>query len=189
MKDPQFIIFTGPMFGSKSTRLLAAIERYKYQNKKISAFKPHMDDRYSHGSISTHSGAKFPAINVKTGKDILECIYMEQADVIAVDEAFMIDGVSKALLDLFRSGKTILVSSLQLSASGNVFSEVKDMMPWATKIEICPAVCPITGRDAYYTHRKVECEDEITVGGAELYEPRCWEHHSYMNNRGTNGDT
>ena len=28
-----------------------------------------------------------------------------------------------------------------------------------------------------------EVEDiaEITVGGSELYEPRCWKHHSYFN--------
>lgn len=188
MKDPEFIIFTGPMFGSKTTRLLAAIERYRYQNRAIVAFKPNMDDRYSHGNISTHSGGKFPAINVKTGNDILQFISKEEADVIAVDEAFMIDGVSSVLIDLFKLGKTIVVSSLQLSASGNVFEEVRDIMPWATKIEICPAVCPITGRDAYYTHRKVDCEDEITVGGSELYEPRCWEHHSYMNNRSVDDD-
>ena len=54
-------------------------------------------------------------------------------------------------------------------------------MPWATKIEICPAVCPVTGRDAYYTFRKVEGLEEIAVGGAELYEPRCWEMHEYIN--------
>ena len=87
------------------------------------------------------------------------------------------------LIDLYKSGYTILVSSLQLSASGNVFEEVRDMMPWATKIEICPAVCPVTGRDAYYTHRKVEGLSEIAVGGADMYEPRCWEYHTYMNCR------
>ena len=28
-------------------------------------------------------------------------------------------------------------------------------MPWATKIEVCPAVCPVIRQnDAYYTHKK-----------------------------------
>ena len=58
----------------------------------------------------------------------------DDVDVIAVDEAFMIDGVAESLLRLFREGKTIVVSSLQLSASGNVFEEIRDMMPWATKV-------------------------------------------------------
>ena len=26
--------------------------------------------------------------------------------------------------------------------------------------------------------------NEITVGGAELYEPRCWRHHSYFRETG-----
>jgi len=148
--DPEFIIFTGPMFGSKTTRLLASIDRYRYQSKSIVAFKPKMDDRYSDVEIVTHSGGKLPAVGVNTGLDMLEYIKRshEKFNVVAVDEAFMIEGVSDALLSLFREGKTVVVSSLQLSATGNVFEEVRDMMPWATKIEICPAVCTVTGRDA-----------------------------------------
>ena len=151
--DPEFIIFTGPMFGSKTTRLLAAIDRYRYQKKNVVAFKPRMDDRYSSTEISTHSGGKIFAIGVNTGRDIIEYIeaYDETVNVVAVDEAFMIDGISETLLSLFRKGKTIIVSSLQLSATGNVFEEIRDMMPWATNIVICPAVCTVTNRDAYYT--------------------------------------
>ena len=43
MISPEFIIFTGPMFGSKTTKLLAAVDRYVYQNKVIMAFKPKLD--------------------------------------------------------------------------------------------------------------------------------------------------
>lgn len=182
MRIPEFIIFTGPMFGSKTTRLLATLDRFRYQNRNIVCFKPMMDDRYSSGEICTHSGGKISAICVKTGEDILKYIMDNSGiQVIAVDEAFMIDGSATALLSLFREGKTVVVSSLQLSASGNVFEEIRDMMPWATKIEVCPAVCPISGQDAYYTHRKFSGLDEITVGGSELYEPRSWFHHSFMN--------
>lgn len=183
--DPEFVIFTGPMWGSKTTRMLAAVDRYRYQKLNVVAFKPVMDDRYSEQEIRTHSGGSLPAIGVNTGSDIED--YLRQiavsVDVIAVDEAFMIDGSAETLVRLFRTGKTVVVSSLQLSASGNVFTEVRDMMPWATRIEVCPAVCPITGRDAYYTHRKVDGLNEIAVGGSELYEPRCWKYHSYMNLR------
>jgi len=170
------------MFGSKTTRLLATLDRFRYQNRNIACFKPRMDDRYSDGEICTHSGGKIDAVCVKSGEDVLKYVQdMNEIQVIAVDEAFMIDGISDALLRLFRSGKTIVVSSLQLSASGNIFEEIRDMMPWATKIEVCPAVCPISGQDAYYTHRKLSGLDEITVGGAELYEPRSWFHHNFMN--------
>jgi len=178
---PEFIIFTGPMFGSKTTRLLAAVDRFRYQNRSVIAFKPRLDERYSKSHISTHSGGRLDAHTVNSGEEIVKIVNEIDCDVVAVDEAFMIDNSSSALLSLFRMGKTIIVSSLQLSASGNVFDEIRDMMPWATKIVVCPAVCTVTGLDAYYTHRKFSDMDEITVGGSELYEPRSWFHHSYMN--------
>ena len=183
---PEFIIFTGPMFGSKTTRLIGAVDRYLYQNRKVAAFKPKMDNRYHNSKITTHSGGSIEAVCVNSGDDILEYIseMNDHVDVVAVDEAFMIDGVSKALLVLFRSGKTIVVSSLQISASGNVFEEIRDMMPWATKIDVCPAVCTISGHDAYYTHKKFEDMEEITVGGSDLYEPRAWFFHPFMNQLG-----
>ena len=180
---PEFIIFTGPMFGSKTTKLLAALDRFRYQNRNILAFKPKMDERYSFSEICTHGGGKIQAIVVDRGQDILDIVEKSESeiDIVAVDEAFMIEGCAESLLTLFREGKTIVVSSLQLSATGNVFEEIRDMMPWATKIEICPAVCTVSGLDAYYTHRKFQNMDEITVGGSDIYEPRSWFHHSFMN--------
>ena len=70
--DPKFVIFTGPMFGSKTTKMLSVIERYQYQGKKVIAFKPSMDDRYGESFISTHSGAKISAVRVSDGTDILK---------------------------------------------------------------------------------------------------------------------
>lgn len=169
------------MFGSKTTRLFAVLDRYKYQKRKILAFKPSIDGRYSKRLISTHSGASMPAKTVRNGQELSDIIKEHnQYDVIAVDEAFMIPDVSSTLISAYKNGKTIVVSSLELSATGNVFDEMEAMFPWATCIEKCPAVCTVCGADAYYTHRKIKDLEEITVGGAELYEPRCWSHHNYF---------
>lgn len=179
-RDPEFVLFVGPMFSSKTSRLLAALDRCKYRNQKIVAFKPRIDERYSNSNIVTHSGSSWPAINVSSGKDILD--FANGADIVAVDEAFMIDGCAEALLKLFKAGKTVYVSSIQLSSNGFPFEEVKDMMPWATKIEVCPSVCSFTQRDAYYTIRKINSLEEISVGGVEMYAPVCWEMAPFMRN-------
>ena len=185
MNNPKFIIFTGPMFGSKTTRLFAVLDRYKYQKRKVAAFKPSIDDRYSESRITTHSGASMPAIVVKDGAGVMSFMeHHDEYDVVAVDEAFMLKGISRVLIDLFKRGKTIVVSSLDLSATGNAFEEIEALFPWATCIEKCPAVCTVCGQDAYYTQKKVEDIAEITVGGAELYEPRCWSHHDYFRETG-----
>ena len=185
MGKGSLIVYCGPLFGSKTTRLLSAIDRFSYQNKLTIAFKPKIDNRYSVAEISTHSGLKYPA---ETVKDITELkgrlneleSEMGPADVIAVDELFMIPGVSDYLLELWKDGKNIIVSSLDLSARLEPFEELQKLLPFATYIEKCPAVCVVCQRDAYYTEKHVRGGDNIEVGGADLYSPRCREHHSYF---------
>ena len=185
MRHPEFIIFTGPMFGSKTTRLMAVVDRFKYQNRKVLAFKPKMDDRYDQADIVTHNGGKITANTIHDAAEIFMHLAESEDnyDVVAVDEAFMISGISDVLIWLYQRGITVVVSSLDMSASCNPFDELQKMMPWATKIEKCPAVCPVCGRDAYYTYKKNNDGIEIAVGGAELYEPRCFDHHPLMNKR------
>jgi thymidine kinase len=179
---PEFIIFTGPMFGSKTTYLLGAIDRYRYKNKNVVTFKPRLDDRYSMSKIVTHNGGAVDAHVIRSGNDINLFIqdYPAKIDVVAVDEAFMIEGVSNVLIDLFRKGITVIVSSLDLSASCKPFAEITEILPWATKVKKCPAVCTMCDKDAFYTYKKVKNLDEISVGGADLYEPRCWYHHDII---------
>lgn len=175
---PTFIIYCGPMFSAKTTSLLSILDRFKYQGKRIAVFKPKLDDRYDIDNISTYSGWKIPAVCVKIGADILEHLtgLNESPHVIAVDEAFMIPGVSDALIWLYRNGYSIIVSSLDLSSAGKPFEEIERMLPWATKVEKLSAVCVVCNSDAYYTYKKQLGGDEIEIGGAELYEPRCLQH-------------
>lgn len=181
-RDPVFKVFTGPMFGSKTTQMLACVDRYRYQNKAVIAFKPKMDDRYEKEKIQTHSGLSIDAICVSSGNEILKKIReaKESVNVVAVDEAFMIEGVAEALISLYRSGVSVVVASIQMSFLGNPFHEIKEMLPWATHIHVCPAVCPKTGADAYYTYKKDCDENEVDVGGSEMYEPRCLTQHDLI---------
>ena len=185
MRHPEFIIFTGPMFGSKTTRLMAVVDRFKYQNRKVLAFKPMMDDRYNQADIVTHNGGKIAASTVQDAAEIFMHLAEsdDSYDVVAVDEAFMISGIADVLIWLYQRGITVVVSSLDMSATCKPFEELQKMLPWATQIEKCPAVCPVCSRDAYYTYKKNDDGVEIAVGGAELYEPRCFDHHPIMNKR------
>jgi len=185
MRHPEFIIFTGPMFGSKTTRLMAVVDRFKYQNRKVLAFKPMMDDRYNQADIVTHNGGKIAASTVQDAAEIFMHLAEsdDNYDVVAVDEAFMISGIADVLIWLYQRGITVVVSSLDMSATCKPFEELQKMLPWATQIEKCPAVCPVCSRDAYYTYKKNDDGVEIAVGGAELYEPRCFDHHPIMNKR------
>ena len=177
-----FKVFTGPMFGGKTTRLLTAIERDVIRGLNVMCFKPQMDVRYSTDEITSHLGAKVNAITVESGAEIIrqvESSPVSQIDSVAVDELFMIPGGGEALVKLFQAGINIYTSSLQLSSNPRpyAFDEMSAILPWATKIDICPAVCTVCGADAYYTYKKGgDLNASVEVGGSELYEPRCWEH-------------
>jgi len=182
MSNPEFIVYCGPMFSSKTTSLLSTIDRFRYQNKKVAVFKPKMDGRYAEDFVCTHSGWKVQAHCVKDGPDILEKLseMQDNPQVVAVDEAFMIPGVAKALVWLYRSGFSIVVSSLDLSATGKPFEEIEKILPWATKVEKRSAVCVVCSKDAFYTYKKQSNDEEIEVGGDELYESRCLKCHPHI---------
>jgi thymidine kinase len=186
--NPEFIIYTGPMFSGKTSRLLLELERYKFRHRRTVVFKPMIDDRYSTNNIVSHGGLSLPAINVKSGADILDTLIKaahgdKPIHVVAVDEAFMVSGVAEALIYVYKLGVSVVVSTLDLSAAGKPFKEIEKMMPWATKIEKCTAICTLCSRDACYTYKKQMSDQEIEVGGSELYEPRCFEHHPVVNQR------
>lgn len=182
LSNPEFVIYAGCMFSGKTSKMLLHLEKYKHQHKMIAVFKPTIDDRYNVNNIVSHGGLTIPARVVGKGEDLLEALIDfadsgQKVDVVAVDEAFMIPGISEILVYVFRLGVSIVVSTLDLSATGKPFKEVEKMMPWATSIEKCSAACTVCGQNAWYTHKKQLGGSEIEVGGAELYEPRCAVHH------------
>jgi thymidine kinase len=157
--------------------MLAALERYQYQQRSTMLFKPSIDRRYSEEKVVTHKGQEHTSVLVSSGSEILEKAL--PADVVAVDELFMIPGSAAALINLLHKGKTILASTLQLSSEPDgykPFHEVRELMPWATSIEVCPTVCAHCDSDAYYTQRIGAQPKQILVGGAESYQPVCWRH-------------
>lgn len=181
----RFVVYCGPMFSSKTTRLLSELDRFRIRRKDFLCFKPRIDDRYSEGEIVTHSGMKIPAQLVEDGSEILYHIVNykgEERPIIAVDEAFMIPGVADALITLHQQGFTILISTIDLSASCIPFDEVTKILPYATEIHKCTAVCTECGDNAHYTYRKFDNSDlgEISVGGFDKYEPRCQRHHPHF---------
>jgi len=180
------ILYTGPMFSSKTTKLLMQADKRYYQKKKVIAFKSRMDDRYSsQGEIVSHNLGKIPAFLVSTGEEIIkkisECLAdKKEIDCVLIDELFLIQGGSQACLTLFKKGYDVVVASIDLSFEGKPFDEVKEVMPYCTRIVKCKAVCPVCGEDARYTYRKIDDKSEILVGADDIYEPRCQLHFDHM---------
>lgn len=177
-----FILYTGPMFSSKTTRLLMEVDTRQYRKQKVITFKSSLDDRYSSvGEIVTHNFNKVPAHIVKSGDDIIRMVAEnDDIDCVVVDELFMIPGGSKACIELFKNGYDVVIASIDLTYKGKPFDEIKEIMPYCTEIHKCTAVCPVCGNNARYTFRKNDSNEDVLVGSEDLYEPRCQLHFSPM---------
>lgn len=184
----EFVLYTGPMFSSKTTKLLSRIDRSRYQKKNTLSFKPSIDDRYTvENQIVTHNDLHVKCVNVRTGDEILEFVAGNQhVDIVAIDELFMIEGGGEACIQLFKKGYDVYVASIELDYMGNPFNEVKEIMPYCTQIVKCKAVCEICQADARYTAKKSdvgfqsELENTLQVGGGETYAARCQLHHKHL---------
>lgn len=178
--QPEFVLYTGGMFSGKTSRAILEAQNHIYRGRQVLAYKPRIDDRYSKNEITTHSGmVSLQAVLVEDAKDLIEHL-LEVKDIeaknttVMVDELFMIMGIAQELIWLYRNGFDIIASSLDMSSSLQPFDEVVKILPWATKIEKCIAVCNSCKAPAQYTYRKPNADqDEILIGGVETYEARC----------------
>lgn len=182
--NPTFELYCGPMYSGKSSRVILEAQNHVYRGRRILAYKPRIDDRYSKNEITTHSGmVSLPAELVERGEDLgKHLLALEDIDpkltTVLVDEVFMIEGVSDVLIWLYRNGFSILASSLDMGSHMEPFLEISKIMPWTTRVERCAAVCHVCKAPANFTWRKPEAvSDFILVGGVETYEARCSSCH------------
>jgi thymidine kinase len=178
MKQPQLVLCCGGMFSGKTTKALYYIDRFQYQNKKIASFKPIGDNRYSDTEIVSHAGWRIPATPISTGDDIKQWLdnNMPDADVVFLDEMFMVPGSAKTLVDLYFSGKTVVISTLDLSSDLTILPEVANILPYASIVHKTLSVCSICGEDARFSYSKFKKDKEILIGGKDKYEARCFNH-------------
>jgi len=162
------------MWGGKTEGLISRLVRARIQMVRVLAFNPRRNTRDAAEVITSHSGGTFPAIPVSTAREILD--HASDADVIGIDEVFMMSGVSDVVRELTRMDKKVVMATLDMDSDGNVWESVGEVLALAEEVVKCPAVCSKCKRDAYYTYRLPEAPDSrVLVGAADFYEPRCFE--------------
>ncbi|MBI4881287.1 MAG: thymidine kinase [Planctomycetes bacterium] len=171
MRSP--LVYCGPMWGGKTEGLISRLVRARIQKVRVAAFTPAINTRDGEACIRSHSGASFPAVPVQSGEELLE--HADQADVVGIDEAFMISGIVEAVRELNDRRKKIVMATLDMDSEGKVWEPVGHLLGMAEEIVKCPAVCSVCKHDAYYTFRLPDAPSErLLVGAGDFYEPRCY---------------
>lgn len=172
------IAHVGPMFGGKTSGLLADVRKMRIAKYNVGLFKPAKDDRYSNNDVVNHDGESIEAINIKSLKDIIDNNYIDNYDVIAIDEFQFLelphyDYVYVFVNYMISKGKTLIISGLDLDSELYPFKNVKDILPFATHIFKHKAVCIDCGNDATTSYCTVKKEGQELIGADDKYVPLC----------------
>ncbi|MCZ2148834.1 MAG: thymidine kinase [Bryobacterales bacterium] len=166
-------VVCGPMFSGKSEELIRRLRRAMIARKRVQAFKPVADTRYSEDEIVSHADSRLKAEVVSSAREILERMDW-RTQVIGIDES---NFFGKDLVDvagqLADSGKQVIIGGLDTDYMGRPFHPMPDLLCMAESITKTLAICMRCGNPAKHTQRLVENDDLIVVGAAGIYEARC----------------
>lgn len=186
-KEGWLEVICGCMFAGKTEELIRRINVLSYAKKKITVFKPEIDNRYSETEIVSHAGTKVPCIVVEKAKDILKYVD-NNSDVVAIDEVQFFD---KDIVDvceyLADKGIRVMVAGLDKDFRGEPFGVLPELLTRAEFVTKLTAVCAKCGAPATRTQRLVDgkpayFDDPIVlVGAVDHYEPRCRHCHEIEN--------
>lgn len=162
-------VLTGPMFSDKTENLIAMAK--SMHDDELGIYKPITDTRHGEGVIESHKGTTIPALWAN----------LELADVktdgvshIFVDEAqFLNESSVKQIQAILRMGINITLSGLDLDYRGLPFGVMPILLSYADVILKLTAKCSICGGPSNRTHRKVQSDALILIGGEEAYDTRC----------------
>ncbi len=173
-------VITGPMFAGKTSALISRGISHVIAEDTVIAFRPSNDIRYEMEYICTHDGSKFAAYTIDK-KNVSECYkYIKKyiPNVVLFDEAqfFDKDNLLKVIYDC-ASSINVIVAGLAQNAYGEPFGAMPELLAFADNIVCLKAVCSRCKKtdSATRTFSKIKLKNTIVVGGAEIYEPRCFD--------------
>lgn len=181
------IVYTGPMFSGKTTRLLDVYNLHSSNSKII--FKPVHDNRYATNEVVSHDGVKIEAMLVKDPHDIY--FYGKCYDNIFIDEVQFMEGDVYGLIASIQrlddEGKYIYISGLNLDSERIPFSATSKIMAISDTVFILTAKCKC-GNNANYTHKKITNNNRFELGSDDIYEPLCKQCYNKINKHTNYGD-
>lgn len=186
-------VFTGNMFCGKTRRLLEKASIFSSIGKKVILINSDTDTREDSRSdcVSTHNKffTSIPATVATTKTRLLLDVEVKEYDVVLVDECQFFDDLLDAAKAWRKMGKIIFCAGLDGDYLGRPFGKTIELCPLADEFTKFTAVCqrclesnslPSRLENAPFTDRKVEDNRLVLAGGADVYIPVCYAHHSHL---------
>ena len=166
-------VVAGSMFSGKSEELIRRLRRAQIAKRKVQIFKPHIDNRYSAGHITSHSAMQIEAESVASSRELLEKVKPD-TEVVGIDEGQFFDPELPAICTLLADqGKRVIVAGLDQDYLGKPFEPMPQLLAIAEYITKTLAICMVCGAPANHTQRLVASSERVLVGAQGTYEARC----------------
>ena len=114
----RIIVYTGPMFSSKTAFLLAEYERSQIAERKTAAFKPAIDGRFGTDIIKSRNAVQIEAVCISN----LSEIEAYDAQDYFIDEFQFLKGDIQIIQKMAGRGKNFYISGLDMTAEGKPFA-------------------------------------------------------------------
>ena len=166
----KIIVYTGPMFSSKSVMLFFAYDKSRIANKNVLAFKPKRDNRFGEDVIKSRSLEQtLKAINISNISELLQY----DADVYIIDEFQFLEGDIFVIQEMANQGKIFHISGLDKTAEGKPFGLMPALLAIADQVNKGVAICNDCKQEnatmSYFLGKK---DSDIRIGDNE-YIPLC----------------
>jgi thymidine kinase len=176
-------LILGPMFAGKSSAACQILRRNRVINRPTLVLTSALDTRYTtEAAIVSHNKESYPATAVQKLVPILESKEFSDAKCVLIEEAQFFPDLKEfvlAAVDKYR--KDVICVGLDGDSERRPFGQLLDLIPYADSFRKLTALCQICGDGtaAIFTLRKPEDIEvgQISVGGADKYEPVCRKHY------------
>ncbi|MCP6717992.1 MAG: hypothetical protein KJI70_00390 [Patescibacteria group bacterium] len=191
-KNGKIVVFTGPMFASKTNRIIEELEKAEIAGLKIRAFRPSTDTRSKGSCLNSHSKRKIeaviinPYLSLELRTKIKTDLENDGIKVAAFDEAqFFSDEIIDFIDELACLGINIIVGGLDTDSNRKPFGPMPSILAKAEKVFKLKAVCEgCHEEEASFTswrEAKADKKQVIIIGGKKEYAPlcrSCWYHRN-----------
>jgi thymidine kinase len=188
-------IIIGPMYASKTTRLVEIYKQYKFCSIPVVVINHSIDTRYDdeefESLLSTHDKVKIPCIKTNKLFEIWnDHIILDEAiqniprvkdktaiansEVILINEGQFFPDLEEFVKILLKNDKKIYVCGLDGDFERKKFGQLLDLIPLCDKVSKLTSLCSIckNGTPGIFSKR-ITTETEQTVVGSDNYIPVC----------------
>ena len=199
-------LFIGPMYASKTTRLVEIYKQCEFCNISVVVINHTIDNRYDDELLSTHDKVKIPCIKTEKlsyvwsdsiniepklhvdERDLNSIPHVQQkikvatSDVILINEGQFFEDLYEVVVEMLKQNKKIYICGLDGDFERKRFGQILDLIPLCDKVTKLTSLCSLckNGTPGIFSMRLTH-ETDQTVVGSDNYIPVCRKCYSNKN--------